>query len=605
MISFVRKHAWIVFCFALAAILRIAWLEQYPTGLHFDEAWMGYNAFLLLKQGVNIYGQHWPIDVNILGDYVSAMNAYLLVPFVKLFGLRTFAIRFLPVLASLATLVLGSTVVFRLTKNSVITGIFAILFAVSPWNIIMSRASSIVILDAFFLLLFCCAYYLLWHHLLKNKVVKSTAIVAFFCFSYFFASVSYFTYFTSRLLVIPFGILIMMYSFITHGLSVKQLIIKYKRLVGVGILPILLYFIFPFLLMLQTPFALGRYAQTTIIESDLVRAKRFVDIAHAGEVGLPIPLTRLIYNKVTSNATMFLKHYLTFLSPNTILFQTTPPKRYLVQNVGVVTTLEYVGLIAAIGIILLKHKHQDSFPKETLLFLSLFLLALVPTALTTDDFPNLQRGVIATPLLQMAAAIGLYQLTQSFRIHKPILIIGGVALLLTVPSLVLGYAVQTPKESPYLRNVHTTRISEWINAQPPSTAMLIEHKDATFLYPYFYSGDNLLSYPIEKNDPTFVNASLLTIGPRTFIQDLCNKNASHLLTQEYQYLILETHDGCKKPWWFTQVFSAKFDTGEEGFAVLKPEERTKEMYKNRYTSAKSLEEKTQVIQEAISPYLPP
>src|SRR3989338_88548 len=77
----------------LAAALRLFGLTRYPAGLNADEAALGYNAYSLLLTGKDEHGHSWPVNLESFGDFKPAGYAYLLIPFIKIFGLTEFAVR--------------------------------------------------------------------------------------------------------------------------------------------------------------------------------------------------------------------------------------------------------------------------------------------------------------------------------------------------------------------------------------------------------------------------------------------------------------------------------------------------------------------------------
>src|SRR3989304_6899932 len=77
----------------LAAVLRFYRTGEYPAGFNADEAALGYNAYSLLLTGKDEHGHPWPVNLESFGDFKPAGYTYLLLPFVKIFGLTEFAVR--------------------------------------------------------------------------------------------------------------------------------------------------------------------------------------------------------------------------------------------------------------------------------------------------------------------------------------------------------------------------------------------------------------------------------------------------------------------------------------------------------------------------------
>jgi hypothetical protein len=70
----------------VALLVRVLQLQNIPSGLHHDEVWFAYNAFLLAEQGTNLYNEKFPLTVDMWGEHVSAAHSYWAVPFISLFG---------------------------------------------------------------------------------------------------------------------------------------------------------------------------------------------------------------------------------------------------------------------------------------------------------------------------------------------------------------------------------------------------------------------------------------------------------------------------------------------------------------------------------------
>lgn len=593
----------------LATLLRTWKLGAYPTGMHSDEAWLTYNAWTLLQDGTNIYGEKLPITVDMFGDYVSALPSYFTIPAVAFLGLDVVALRLTTGIFSVLTLVISSVLVYKLTRTVSIAFGFAVLFALSPWNILYARSSSGVIMDAFWLLSFCVAFFLFirWLFCLKQtKKFQQKYVVWGFLGVYVLGVIAYFTYFTSRLLIIPLGVGLLVLAYFLYLPSKKQTVI--------GALPLLFYCIFPFALMMSSPLALGRFEQTTLLGSSLVEGKLFHDIARSGQAEMPIWTTRFLYNKVTANVQIAFEHYSALFSPEVLLFSTAPPERYHVPNVGVVTPIEYLGLIISVGYVFIGGKSSDSrLRMVTAWVLWALMWAAVPSGITMDDFPNLQRAVIMTPFLQIAAAIGWWvvfsqlahsKVLQSMRRHfSESSIFSGMVGLASIPwaiSLGIGLAVHAPYETPFFRNVAAQDLSVWINAEAKDDTMLIENRETIFLYPYFFAQEKMTDQLVHKDGKYFVDD--FKINNRSFYDSLCGQEA--LITEEYTYAIVyTTFSDCKKPWWMDEVYLAKYTDGTTGFAVWRPQIDVQLEYQKMLETAITLEDvgaKKLLLQEAMA-----
>src|SRR3990167_1781413 len=76
----------------LAGTLRLWKLGSYPA-FNADEAAIGYNAYSLLETGKDEHGNPWPIHFQSFNDYKPGLYFYIVLTFVKFFGLNEWSVR--------------------------------------------------------------------------------------------------------------------------------------------------------------------------------------------------------------------------------------------------------------------------------------------------------------------------------------------------------------------------------------------------------------------------------------------------------------------------------------------------------------------------------
>lgn len=96
-------------------------------------------ALCLADNGTDQYGTSWPTYFEAWGySQMSTLYSYLLIPFVKIFGLSKFTLRFPMLLMGLLTLPLMWDVARRIGgRGFALTALF--LLALNPWHMVMSR----------------------------------------------------------------------------------------------------------------------------------------------------------------------------------------------------------------------------------------------------------------------------------------------------------------------------------------------------------------------------------------------------------------------------------------------------------------------------------
>ena len=131
-----RAAFWVLIL--VGAAVRLVWLGDIPLSLHQDEASIGYEAWALLEYGVSKHGYPWPVHFIAWGSGQNALYAYLCMPFIKLLGLNSLAIRLPQALLGVAALFAIYAVGRQLVdRRFALCALFVLV--VSPWHIMLSR----------------------------------------------------------------------------------------------------------------------------------------------------------------------------------------------------------------------------------------------------------------------------------------------------------------------------------------------------------------------------------------------------------------------------------------------------------------------------------
>lgn len=124
--------------FLIGFLCRLLFIRTMPAGLNQDEASIGYEAYAVLKHGMDRNGISFPVHFIAWGSGQNALYAYLAMPFIAVLGLNEFSLR-------LPMAVIGCVAIvafYHLLKN--ITGkketiLGTMIFALAPWHIMKSR----------------------------------------------------------------------------------------------------------------------------------------------------------------------------------------------------------------------------------------------------------------------------------------------------------------------------------------------------------------------------------------------------------------------------------------------------------------------------------
>ena len=154
-IRLIRKRLFVIgviFIFGAALLIRGIKISSYPVSMTIDEVAIGFNAYSILNTGKDEWGKKFPLAFYSVGDYKPPVDIYLTVPFIKLFGVTEFAVRFPVVLLGAL-----SAAIFILLLREIGFGKFGSLiggvwFAFLPWHIRFSRGSFEAVSALFFVL---------------------------------------------------------------------------------------------------------------------------------------------------------------------------------------------------------------------------------------------------------------------------------------------------------------------------------------------------------------------------------------------------------------------------------------------------------------------
>jgi len=124
---------------SLGLFLRLYRLEFVPARLTIDEMSIGYNAYSLIETGKDEWGSSWPLIFRAFGDYKLPAYIYGTLPFVYIFGLNLLSIRLLSVLSGMIVILGVGLIASKLFKNQAYGYMAALITAISPWPLFISR----------------------------------------------------------------------------------------------------------------------------------------------------------------------------------------------------------------------------------------------------------------------------------------------------------------------------------------------------------------------------------------------------------------------------------------------------------------------------------
>lgn len=127
---------------ALGAFLRFYELNNIPAGLHADAASQGYNAYSLLQNGKDRYGELFPTLFRAYGSYQPPVYTYLTTLPVSILGNTPFSARFVSAFSGVVLILLTFVfinVLFNIKDKFRLAIIASFLIAIAPWSVFFSR----------------------------------------------------------------------------------------------------------------------------------------------------------------------------------------------------------------------------------------------------------------------------------------------------------------------------------------------------------------------------------------------------------------------------------------------------------------------------------
>ena len=135
-----KNNLLLIIILLIAFSFRFINLNSTPA-LNPDEAALGYNAYSLIQTGKDEHGDSWPLHFKSFGDFKPGGYVYLALPFVKVLGLNTLAVRLPNLILSLLTIFFLYKLVFLLSKSEILALLSSSVLALSPWHIHFSRGA--------------------------------------------------------------------------------------------------------------------------------------------------------------------------------------------------------------------------------------------------------------------------------------------------------------------------------------------------------------------------------------------------------------------------------------------------------------------------------
>lgn len=376
----------------LGLLLRVWQLGVYPATLYGDEQAFSWNAYNILKTGQDEYGTSYPLQFRSFDDYKAPVPVYLLVPLFALFGMTPFIIRLPIALAGVLTIPATYWLARRFFTKRV-SLLSAFFLAISPWHIHVSRGYFETTLALAFFVTAVAAY------------VHARSRLALLLVSTLFFSLTIYTYFTPRILLLLFLPFLFFWEYRREKrqFSLRNQLIAFI-VFGVVCSP----------LAWQTVFGKGLSRFDTLTQAMQSQITQTVNHDRTTSL-LADPWRILAHNKGTGLIRAVSTNYFEQLSLNFWYLYGDSSLRYFLGSMGMFYLLELPFLAVGLWVMLRHH------PRASWLFIGWVLLAPIPAALVGKPFGLRSLAILPVPFLFVA--VGVNELMRLFRSRWLMLII--------------------------------------------------------------------------------------------------------------------------------------------------------------------------------------
>lgn len=375
---------WLVLIVIAGGFLRFFWLDKNPPSLNWDEVSHGYNAYSILKTGRDEWGFSWPTIFRAYGDYKLPAYIYVTAVSVKIFGLNEIGVRFPSALFGTFSIFLAYLLAKRLFREELPAVLSAFLLAISPWHIFLSRPAFEANLAS---LLVIAGAYLFISSLNGLTIAAPFSAVLF--------GLSLYSYNSARI----FSPLIIVAICLIYRNSSKEFLRANKKIFWLSLGLFSLFFL-PAAISLFSPSGQARFQWVSIIDSGVIDRINEQRAIHPGFVG------KALYNKAVYGAVVFVRNFLSNLSPRYLFLRGGSNYQYNLPGKGIIYPIE--AFLILIGIFYVFKNFSK--PEAKLLF-CWWLLALIPSAVTRDN-PHVLRTILVIPVPQILSAVGLWRILE-------------------------------------------------------------------------------------------------------------------------------------------------------------------------------------------------
>lgn len=386
-----KEYKYLLLILFVATLLRFAYLSSIPPSLNWDEVSHGYNAFSILKTGKDEWGELFPSIFRAYGDYKLPVYIYLTALTEFILGLNVLSVRIISALSGLVVLIFSYLLANKLFNKKVAT-LTAVLVAVEPWSLFLSRAAFEANLALAFIV--SGVYFLLTGLEKPKRLILSAVLLGLSLWSY-----------NSARIFVP---LFLLFALLLYRKSFLKIYKKKKTTVITSVFVFLIFFV-PMVLQLVNPVGQARYGWVAIIDEGAISQ---INESRANS-GFSPGINRIIYNKGTYFVRDFGNNWLSHYSPKFLFLNGGDQFQFSVPGHGILYPIN--ALFFLVGILYMVKKRS----RESLFILGWLILGPIASSLTREA-PHVLRSITTLPAPMIITAIGVLKVWSWLKNRKEI-----------------------------------------------------------------------------------------------------------------------------------------------------------------------------------------
>lgn len=417
----------IILVLLLATFLRIYNIGSVPPSPSLDEVSIGYNAYSILKTGADEYGTKFPLLLRAYDDWRPVLYVYFVIPFIWVLGLTATAVRLPSVIFSIITVYvtyLLAKEIFDEKHFSIKVGswiidaplVTALLLAISPWHIYLSRLGHEVNVGLAFVIFGVFSFLRAMHNKKQSFLLICSA---------FFFGLALYTYQSQKVIVPVLALTLIL-------LFWRDLLLRKKELILTGTVGLVL--LIPVIFISLSPEALIRLQGTSAFINNPLYIESSIRLlkAHQNRDLLGIVLN----NRRIVTVQIFLANYISHFDPRWLFFGENQ-EGHKVPWLGLLYPWELPLIL--LGLITLFKKFPLAV--KSLLLVWLFS-APIPASFTTQA-PHAMRSYTFLPIWQILSVAGLFYVIHLFK-KKAIVGAFTITVLLSIVYFYFQYFITFP-----------------------------------------------------------------------------------------------------------------------------------------------------------------